>query len=60
VLVGGMLRVLALLDERDKLLKLLEKKVILLLYLLFARRYFLCEAFNIPVAGFKVSVLRHE
>ena len=55
-----MLRVLALLDERDKLLKLLKKQVILLLYLVFASRHFLCEAFNVPVAGFKVSVLRHE
>ena len=60
MLVGGGLLVLALLDQGDKLLKLLKKQVILLLYLIFTCRDFLCEAFNVPIPCFKVSVLRHE
>ena len=52
--------VLALLDQGDKLLKLLKKQVILLLYLIFTCRHFLCKSFNVPIAGFKISVLSHE
>ena len=60
MLVGGLLLVLALLDQGDKLLKLLKKQVILLLYLIFTCRHFLCETFNVPIPSFKVSVLSHK
>ena len=52
--------VLALLDQGHKLLKLLKKQVILLLYLFFACRHFLYKTFNVPIPSFKVSVLRHK